>query len=301
MRLRRVSAMVAAAVAMTVTGGGIAQAAPPLLPNVLPRVPGLEALLPPPPVDLGKSFARLTKDITKAVPGRVGVAITATGSGEPAFFGTVRTARAWSTLKAPVAVAAERAAVEGLPTMEAKSIRDSDNDAAEAIWAALGDTRQAAEAVGAVLREGGDHRTQVSSELNRPASFPGATRWATTDQSVFAANLPCLPGADRVVANMAEVGPNQKWGLAAGKRGVSTAVKGGWGPVSDRTGKYVVRQLAVVTAARGTVGVSLVALPASGSLTDGAAMLTRVGDWVQRNLAHLPAGRCAPTLAIPRI
>ncbi|EGD56371.1 hypothetical protein [Gordonia neofelifaecis] len=281
---------------MTAAGTGVATAAPPLpLPNVLPSIPGLPGP-PPPPVDLGKSFAKLSRSVTKAVPGRLGVAVTPTGSGEPAFFGTVKTARAWSTLKAPVAVAAERAHVKDLQPMETKSIRDSDNASAEAIWDSLGSTRQAIDAVSAVLREGGDSRTQISSELSSPASYPGATQWATTDQSVFAANLPCLNEADHVVQNMSAVGPNQKWGLAKAKKNVQTSVKGGWGPVSENTGKYVVRQLAVVTTPRGTVGVSLVAVPASGSFEDGTAMLTRVGDWVQRNLVNLPAGQCAPPI-----
>lgn len=289
-------AAVCAAVAVTAAGSGVAQAAPPLpLPNVLPPLPAIPGIpSPPPPVDLGKSFDKLSKSIVKANPGRVGLAVTATGTGEPLFFGTVRTARAWSTLKAPVAVAAERAHVAGLEPMETKSIRDSDNASAEAIWDSLGSTRQAIDAVSAVLREGGDSRTRISSELSRPASYPGATQWATTDQSVFAANLPCLAGSDPVLAYMSSVGPNQRWGLANGKKGVQTAVKGGWGPVSDATGKYVVRQLAVATTPRGRVGVSLVAVPASGRFEDGAAMLTRLGDWVQRNLKNMPAGQCPP-------
>lgn len=279
-------------------GAGLAQAAPPPgLPNVLPRIPGLP--VPPQPVDLGKSFNALTKSINKSVPGRVGVAITATGTGEPLFFGTVKTARAWSTLKAPVAVAAERANVKGLTPLETKAIRDSDNASAEAIWGSLGNTRQAIDAATAVLRDGGDFRTRIASELSSPKSYPGATQWATADQSVFAANMPCLDGADSVIKFMSSVGPNQKWGVAKERKGVQSAVKGGWGPVSDATGKYVVRQLGVITTDRGQVGVSLVAVPKSGSFSDGTAMVTRVGDWVQRNLKNLPAGQCPPAIPAP--
>ncbi|MGB3301574.1 MAG: hypothetical protein WBA98_02660 [Gordonia sp. (in: high G+C Gram-positive bacteria)] len=296
-----VAVCAAAALAMTGVGAGVAQAAPPplpnVLPNVLPKIPGLPT--PPPPVDLGKSFNKLTKQINKSIPGRVGVAITATGTGEPVFFGTVKNARAWSTLKAPVAVAAERAHVAGLTPLETKAIRDSDNESAEAIWGSLGSTQQAIDAATAVLRDGGDYRTVISSELSRPKSYPGATPWATTDQSVFAANMPCLAGAENVLKFMSSVGPNQKWGVAKQRKGVRSAVKGGWGPVSDATGKYVVRQLGVITTNRGQVGVSLVALPASGTFEDGTAMLTRVGDWVQRNLQHLPSGHCAPTVPAP--
>ncbi|MBM7369019.1 hypothetical protein [Gordonia hydrophobica] len=282
--------------AVTVAGAGVAQAAPPPLPNVLPKLPALPPIpgLPTPGVDLSKSFETMSAKVVKKTPGRIGVAITATGSGEPLFFGTVKTARAWSTLKAPVAVAAERKHVKNLVAMEDKSIRDSDNASAEAIWGALGSTQQAIDAVTAVLREGGDARTQIASELSRPRSYPGATQWATADQSVFAANLPCVADSHAVLRNMSRVGPNQQWGVAKGRKGVDTAVKGGWGPVSDATGKYVVRQLATVTTSRGIVGVSLVAIPRSGTFEDGTAMLTSVGNWVQRNLKNLPAGQCPP-------
>ena len=43
-------------------------------------------------------------------------------------------------------------------------------------------------------------------------------------------------------------------------------------------------------------GVSLAAQPKSGSLTDGNAMVTRVGQWLLRNLSQFPAGRCPQVL-----
>lgn len=288
-RVGRLAATVCAAAAVSIAGVGMgtAQAAP----NVLPKLPSLPGL-PAPGIDLQKSFAKVSKSITKATPGTIGVAVTATGSGEPVFFGTVKTARAWSTLKAPVAVAAEREHVKNLGVMEGKAIRDSDNTSAEAIWGSLGTTAHAIDAAQAVLRDGGDLRTRIASELDKPRSYPGATQWATTDQSIFAANLPCIASSAPVLRNMSRVGPNQRWGVAKGKKGVRTAVKGGWGPVSDATGKYVVRQLATVTTARGIVGVSLVAIPKSGTFEDGQKMLTRAGNWVQAHLKDMPAGQC---------
>ncbi|WP_245569771.1 hypothetical protein [Gordonia shandongensis] len=310
MRLARVAGTVSVTAVMlgavvTGAGAGTAQALPglpplPPLPTLptLPSIPGLPA--PPPTVDLQKSFSSLSRSLTKATPGRIGLALTPTGGARGQFFGTVRTARAWSTLKVPVAVAAERAGVDDLARLESSSIRRSDNDAAETLWTSLGSTREAVDAVTGVLREGGDTRTRVISELSRPPGFPGATRWATTDQSVFAANLPCLDGADPVLRNMGSVAANQRWGLARStSRTVRTAVKGGWGPVSDETGRYVVRQLAVVTTSRGSMGVSLVALPKSGTFVDGQRMLTRMAGWVRKNLRHLTVGACGP--ALPRL
>ncbi|MFC3243803.1 hypothetical protein ACFOJ6_17395 [Gordonia humi] len=62
--------------------------------------------------------------------------------------------------------------------------------------------------------------------------------------------------------------------------------------MNDATGKYVVRQLGVVTTPRGAFAVSMAALPSSGSFEDGIAMLNRVGGWVGANLNKLPVGGC---------
>ena len=92
---------------------------------------------------------------------------------------------------------------------------------------------------------------------------------------------------------MGAVASNQQWGVKTLRtRGVRTAVKGGWGPASDATGKYVVRQLAVVTTPRGQLAVSMAALPRTGSFEDGTAMLDGLGRWIGANLSKLPVGRC---------
>ncbi|WP_024332957.1 hypothetical protein [Gordonia hirsuta] len=244
-----------------------------------------------PKAELDKSFRALTKAMAKNLPGRVGVAITPVNGDTPTSFGSLKTARAWSTLKVPVAIAAQRKLGPAVLAEETKSIELSDNEAAEALWGALGGGAASVDAVTAVLREGHDVRTRVDSELTD--SYPGLTRWDLTDQSIFAAHLPCLPGTGEVIGHMRNVGPNQQWGVARPKgKGVSAAVKGGWGPATGTGGKNVVRQLAVVWTPAGAYGVSLAALPASGSLTDGNAMVTRVGQWLLRNIGKFPAGRC---------
>ena len=52
----------------------------------------------------------------------------------------------------------------------------------------------------------------------------------------------------------------------------------------------------MISAPTGQYGVSVAALPKSGSLTDGNAMVTRVGQWLLRNLSQFPAGRCPQVL-----
>ena len=289
-------ALSGAALALTVStlaAAGIGVGAAGALPNLpIPHIPGLT----PPPVStpqLTKSFDRAARGIVKDVPGRLGVAITPVGGDATLSFGSLRTARAWSTLKVPVSIAAQRAHGAAVGADIAAAIRKSDNAAAEKLWGSLGGGQRSVDAVTAVIREGHDGTTHVNSEIDEPHSYPGATDWPLIGQSVFAAHLPCLPDSGPVLGHMRAVEANQRWGVKTlRKKGVTTAVKGGWGPVSDATGKYVVRQLAVVTTPTGQFAVSMAALPKSGSFEDGTAMLTRVGRWIGANLAKLPVGRC---------
>ncbi|MCF8605659.1 hypothetical protein L5I01_20080 [Gordonia sp. HY442] len=272
-----------------VAGAGSAGAAPIIpMPNPLPRLSPHATQ-----VDLVKSFNRRSRTITKSIPGRIGLAITPVGGDDTMNFGTVKTARAWSTLKVPVSIAAERANGKAVVGDIGSAIRASDNDAAERLWGSLGGDELAVNRVSEVLKEDHDGDTRVLSSISRPSSFPGYTDWTLARQSVFGAHLPCLPDSGRVLGYMRAVESNQKWGVKTmRKRGVTTAVKGGWGPVSDATGKYVVRQLGVVTTPRGAFAVSMAALPSSGTFSDGTAMLDRVGKWISGNLNKLPVGGC---------
>lgn len=270
-------------------GSGAAQGLPglPDLPN------GSLGTATVPKAELDKSFRKLTKSMAKSLPGRVGIAITPVNGDTPVSFGSLKTARAWSTLKVPVSIAAQRKHGRSVLDKETKAIELSDNESAEALWGLLGGGRASVAAVTSVLREGHDARTRVSSELDRPASYPGATPWALTDQSVFAAHLPCMPDTDDVLKHMSRVVANQQWGVAKPKsKKVTGAVKGGWGPATGTGGGQVVRQLGVITTDRGQYGVSIAALPRSGSLTDGTKMVTRLGQWLLRNLGKFPAGTC---------
>ncbi len=283
-----------AAMSVSVLAGNAGASAAPRVP--LPSNGSLGAPAAP-PADPAKSFAKLSAELDKKLPGRIGLAVTPVGGDDARSFGTLTTARAWSTLKVPVALAAERARGKSVLAQETKAITVSDNDAAEALWGSLGGGKASVDAVTRVLREGHDRNTHVASELDEPHSYPGYTAWAVADQSVFAAHLPCLPDTDRILGLMGRVGPNQQWGVAAPKaKGVTSAVKGGWGPVSDASGKYVVRQLAVITTPRGQYGVSIAAAPVSGAMDDGTAMVTRVGQWLLKNLSSFTPGVCPPVV-----
>lgn len=271
------------------SGEGAAGAAPVVpLPNPLPQFSPHASK-----VALIKSFNSRSRAIKKAIPGRIGLAITPVGTDDTISLGTVKTARAWSTLKVPVSIAAERANGKAVIGDIRSAIRASDNDAAERLWSSLGSDRLAVKRVSEVLQEDHDTDTRVLSSISTPSSYPGYTNWTLARQSVFGAHLPCLPDSGRVLGHMRNVDSNQRWGVKTmRKRGVTTAVKGGWGPVSDATGKYVVRQLGVVTTPRGAFAVSMAALPSSGTFEDGTAMLSRIGKWVSANLNRIPVGGC---------
>lgn len=289
-------ALVVGAVMMSlVVGAGSANAVPlPALPP-LPE-PFASWFTPPEPVDkkLAKSYAALQKSMKKSLPGQLGVAIVPVGSDQVISLGSLKAGRAWSTMKVPVSLAAQRERGPAVARMEDKAITFSDNDAAGELWGALGGGRASVDAVTAVLREGHDTRTHVSSEIDTPASYPGYTSWALRDQALFGAHLPCLPGSEHIIRLMSDVAPNQQWGIArvGRNKGAVTAVKGGWGPATSRTGGHLVRQLGIISTVDGQVAVSMAAIPRSGSFTDGTKMLTRLGNWLGKNLAELPKGRC---------
>lgn len=291
-----VALVLAAGVTLTAAGQASAVPLPPLpeipLPEIpLPQIPGLPA---PPHIthELTDSFNAMEKNLRRDLPGRVGLAITPVSGSTPLSLGPLRTARAWSTMKVPLSIAAERAHGRAIHADQVPMIRSSDNPATERIYDALGSS--SISSITAVLREGGDYRTHVASSADTPPSFPGYSSWRLDDQSVFAAHLPCLRDSARTMRLMSSVAGNQRWGVANldKRRGVSTAVKGGWGPITGEAGPEMVRQLGVVTTDRGRFAVSLAAMPTSGSHAEAVRMLNRMGDWVGRNLAKMPVGRC---------
>lgn len=231
---------------------------------------------------LDGSFAELSSEI----PGEVGVAITTEGGVRS--FGPWAGGVAWSTIKVPLAIAALRHSAEEASPLVPLAIRDSDNTAAEELWAQLGEPTEAAAAVGAVLREGGDTSTAVESERKRKefTAF-GQTNWSVVDQATFMAALPCLPSSEPVINDMSNVAGNQQWGMALRP---DAATKGGWGPSPE--GAYLVRQVATVTTENGHFGVALSALPQDGSFDSGVAQVGKLAEWVGQHLGEFTARKC---------
>lgn len=228
------------------------------------------------------AFARALADVDGAASVAVAGDRTVVIGSEPVA--------AWSTSKVPLAMAALGRA----PTVTANiraAIVESDNAAAEAIWASLGTPREAGAAVQRVLRANGDATTVVQTTRVRPqyTAF-GQTLWANGDAAAFAAHVPCSPQGRAVLDLMRGVAGNQQWGVHGLAGAKSVGVKGGWGPGAD--GGYLVRQLAVIETGRGYTGAMLTVRPNDGSLASGRAALTRLASVFAQHLAALPVRRC---------
>jgi hypothetical protein len=227
---------------------------------------------PDSPVTLEADFDALAR----SMPGTVGVAIASVGA-EPISFGEWSNGVAWSTSKVPLAIAAVRAGSASSDQLFA-AITRSDNAAAEELWSGLGDA--ASRLVQSVIREAGDSITEVESRRLRAEYTPfGQTRWSLADQARFAAGLPNVREASRVIDLMRQLSTDHCWGLAAN----GFAAKGGWGP--GVVGDYLVRQFAILPTKFRSVGVALAADAGDGALETGIDLINRLADWL---LEHLP-------------
>ncbi|MFD5869101.1 hypothetical protein ACFWGD_10905 [Corynebacterium sp. NPDC060344] len=233
---------------------------------------------------LSEELSAEIDDILADWGGEAGLAVVApgvTGHG-PQLAGNFLTGVAWSTSKVPIAIASVRLH-GGADANVTAAISASDNAAAEAMWAGLGDPATAATAADYVLRDGGDVMTDINAERIRPefTAF-GQTQWALPDQARFAAGLTCISGAAPVVEAMGNIAADQRYGLGTipGVR-----FKGGWGP--DESGMYLVRQFGSIPVDGGELGVAIAARPTDGTYESGQAMLTEIAAALQR---HMPAG-----------
>jgi len=236
---------------------------------------------------LAADFARLETKLHAVA----GIAVSAVGNGQaPIMLGDWEHGPAWSTIKVPLIIAALRQ--ENPPTVTdamTAAITESDNAAAESIWASLGDPVTAARKVEAVLRQTGDSTTVQSQKVRPEFTAFGQTDWSLTDQARFTSVAVCDSANAPVFALMGRVQPDQRWGIGTVP---GAQFKGGWGP--SPTGSYLVRQLGVLPTPNGRIAVALAAQPASGKFDDGTAALDEMASWLTAHLGALPAGQCGP-------
>ncbi|QIS05347.1 hypothetical protein F5X71_26255 [Nocardia brasiliensis] len=246
--------------------------------------PGLSVSIPD---SLAADFTQLQPNLG----GQVGLAIMPVGGGRMTIFGDWVSGIAWSTIKVPLAIAALRHNADNYVAANAEAaITVSDNGAAEALWQSLGDGLTAAQAVQDVIDEAGDSTTGLAGPRTRlDYTAFGQTEWTLANQVRFASRLLCLPETFQVPELMAEITPDQSWGLGNLEGAV---FKGGWGP-DDDTGIYTVRQFGVVPTQNGMVAVALAAQADSGTYEDSTAILSRLAVLLGRHLGELRGGACA--------
>lgn len=209
-------------------------------------------------------------------------------SAAPVTLGDWTSGPAWSTIKVPLVMAAMRRQQLSRPTPAmTAAITESDNAAAESIWAGLGDPATAAATVGAVLHETGDPTVVESRKLRPEYTAFGQTDWSLANQAVFLSSAACDARNQPVLNLMGEVQTGQKWGLG-GLPG--TKIKGGWGP--STSGRYLVRQIGMLPTPHGLTVVAMAVEPDSGSFADGTDALDQIADWLDTHLAALAAGQC---------
>lgn len=230
------------------------------------------------------SFARLGAKLA----GQEGVAVSTIGLGRPVSrAGGLRTGVAWSTAKAPVAMAAITAGV-GTRGDLAQAITASDNAAAERLWSALGEGQRAAGAATAQLRAAGDERTVIEGQKLRAGYTAfGQTTWALTDQARFAAGMTCTGAGKQVLRLMDQVVAGQRWGL--GSTGNRAGFKGGWGPgVTAGNGDgWIDRQMGVLTIKNKRIAVAIATTATEHGA--GTQNLTTIARWVAThvNVKHV--------------
>ena len=111
--------------------------------------------------------------------------------------------------------------------------------------------------------------------------------WSLISQAHFLAVAACDGRNAPVLTLMGQITADQHWGLGTI---AGTRFKGGWGPFP--TGKYLQRQIGLITTPDGVSAVAIAAEPDSGSYGDGVHDLNAIAGFLAEHLTTLPSGRC---------
>ena len=197
----------------------------------------------PDPAEVRAQLDRAVDKTAKKYHAKVGVAISA---GDDTFAaGDKGEGPVWSTIKVPIAIAALKDGAD--KSLVDLAIKESDNDAAFALWSQVQWREGSAEnAVKALLDDYGSHANIHDSAF-------GYSTWLLKDQAVFGAELPCIPEADYVHKGLKDIVSWQRVGLSAQPR---TRAKSGWG-LDEEENEYTYRQFGVHEVDGKRVGVAL--------------------------------------------
>ena len=238
-----------------------------------------------PPAAAPSGDVQAVLDRIVAENGDVGIAVSDGTTAVEA--GRTAPEAAWSTSKVPVLIAANRTgAADG--QLVSSAITYSDNEAAKAAWAALGEGTAAAQATQSVIAEAGDTATQVQSQVTRPefTAF-GQTMWGVGNQAKFMAGVRCVEGAQPIVDAMGVADPAQAYGL---RTLPGALMKGGWGP--SPAGAYDVRQMGIVQLDGHDVAVALIVSSPDGQYASAQSVLTSMAEALAQTETQWPSPAC---------
>lgn len=188
----------------------------------------------------------------------------------------------WSTVKVPIAIAALRDGAS--PDLVDLAIKESDNDAAYALWSHVQwNEGDASSALKELLDDYGS-----TGELEEPFGY---SRWLLKDQAVFGSQLPCIPEAEYVYDAMDEIVAWQDNGL---DKLPNTRAKGGWG-LAEEDNVYTHRQVGVRDTNGGSVGLAIEVTMPGESADKAISALNVLAAGVDRSVTDaLDAGALTP-------
>jgi hypothetical protein len=202
--------------------------------------------------------------VSKDYDAKVGVAISA--GEEKISAGDKGEGPAWSTIKVPIAITALQDGAD--PSLVDLAIKESDNDAAYALWSQVQwEEGVASEAVEKLLRE---HGSNASIEDD---AF-GYSTWPLQEQANFGAQLPCIKEAEYVHEVLNDIVEWQNVGLS---KHTSTRAKSGWG-LDENSNDYTFRQFGVHEKDGKRVGVALSVIVEGEDYESGSAAIDDLAD-----------------------
>ena len=170
------------------------------------------------------------------------------------YTGTVATLPSWSTIKVPIALAAQEhcdVSDEALHTLIKAAIEWSDNDSASTLLDCVG-TEHVEEEV-----------AEAGASINANAAF-GRSEWPLASAARYGWYLSTRDEDNEVIVAMYNVVDEQQWGLGAFD---NAAFKGGWSG-DRRDGSWHSRQFGFVPVDDTALGVAIAARSPDGSDTD---------------------------------
>lgn len=200
-----------------------------------------------------RALKRIERRVERKFGGEIGIAVfDAQGV---VSTGAQRKPLAWSTIKVPIALAAERVGKPDQYLID-KGLKESDNATPWVLWTQIraangGSERKTRLAVSRVTAKS-DARPYFP---RTPEGYPtpyGYARWGIEEQARFAATLPCTHKGERVYKAMGDVVDWQSYGLG---RIDGMHFKGGWGRHED--GTYTQRQMGVLNVGDGHLGFAI--------------------------------------------